>query len=122
MGILAFFKKRSITQMAARPEVAQTILQKKSKPVPEWARVLTDHVSGHFEEIPAELVADSFHLFSEEVGRPLREISTRIAEIDKELMDGFSLIKAVAPELAHRALSRTPLELEHYIEPEEVLS
>ena len=121
MGILAFFKKRSSTQMAARPEVAQAVLQKKSKPIPEWERVLTDHVNGHFEEIPAELVADSFHLFSEDVGRPLREISTRIAEIDKELMDGFSLIKAVAPELAHRALSRTPLELEHYIEPEEVL-
>lgn len=121
MRILNFFKKRSSTKTAARPEVAHAVLQKRARQIPEWERVLTDHVTHHFEELPSELVAESFHLFSEEVGRPLWEIRNRIAEIDKELMDGFSLIAGVAPELAHRALSRTPLEIEHYIEPQEVL-
>lgn len=113
-------KKPAADVMNTQPVKPSRAVKPAARPVPEWAAILADHINDHFEEVPGELIADSFHHFSQNVYAPLNAAKARMAEIDKEFMDGFALIKAAAPELAHRALSHTPLELEYYIEPAEV--
>ena len=115
-------KKQAARPINPQPANRAASLKLAAAPASEWAAILAGHVGDHFEEVPGELIAESFHHFSQELHAPLNAMKARIAEIDKELTDGFALIKAVAPELAHRALTRTPLELEHYIEPAEVWS
>ena len=126
MRILKFIKKKlagkkpAADVMNTQPVKPSRAVKPAARPVPEWAAILAGHVNDHFEEVPGELIADSFHYFSQSVYAPLNAAKARMAEIDKELIDGLAMIKAAAPELAHRALSRTPLELEYYIEPPEV--
>ena len=85
---------------------------------PAWADLLTTHVDNHYEPVPAELIVEGFHLYCGEIHAPIRAIQKRISEIDRELIAGLDGIQAAAPDLARRALDRSPLEVAHYVEME----
>ena len=84
-----------------------------------WENILRAAVEAFDGPLPAEVLREAFHGFCETVEKPLLETKARIVRIEEELLDGMATIKALAPDLARRALDRTPLEVGFYIDSKE---